>query len=471
MEENKNPLRNLPSVDSILSKSEIKPLIDKEGRQIVTQAVRSLIEKQRKSIIENKNRPEIELPPITPDSVHSEIDLLKKPSLKRVINATGVVLHTNLGRAPIPDSSLSHLREIASGYCNLEYDILKGQRGSRYMHIEKLLCEITGAEACHIVNNNAAALLLSAKAIANGREVIVSRGELIEIGDSFRLPEIIEQSGAVLREVGTTNRTKIDDYEKAINENTAMIIKSHHSNFFMKGFVSDVLIEDLVQLGRKNGITVLFDTGSGAMELPLQIERGKEPLIRDAVLSGADIVTFSGDKLLGGPQSGIILGKSNIIKQLRKNPLTRALRPCKITLALLEHILNLYRFGKLETIPVYAMLSKEPKILKSEARKIAGKLRRKLEASAWKIEVTEENSVAGGGSLPEITLKSWVVRLRHSQKESGLIDDFLRNWKIPIVCRIHDGDVVIDPRTIFPNDVPEIISALSFIDTEITGQK
>ena len=461
MNDIRQKLRKLPSIDSILGRKDVAKLLSSEGRKLVTDAIRSLIYKKRQAIMKGGAGKQSVKTVITPSEIQRELEKLKSPSIVRVINATGVVIHTNLGRAPLPASSLDYLKELASGFSNLEYSIEKGRRGSRYDHIESLLSEMTGAEASHVVNNNAAAMFLATTALAGGREVIISRGELIEIGDGFRLPDVIQEGGARLVEVGTTNRTKLIDYEKAINEKTAMIVKAHQSNFYMEGFVEETGLEELVELGRKYSVPVLYDLGSGALELPETLGHTRGPDIRWAVDRGADIVACSGDKLLGGPQAGLLLGKKDIITFLRRHPLTRALRPCKLTITLLHHVLLLYRRQLGEEIPVYSMLAKTAETLKDESGKLAARLRRQLKNKGWSVDVIREKSRVGGGALPRAVLESWVIALSHGKMPAEKIEEKLRRGSVPIICRVKSDKVIIDLRTVSGEDKTVIVEALA----------
>ena len=460
MNDIRQKLRKLPSVDSILGRKDVTKLVSSEGLKLVTDAIRRLILKKRQTILNGGTDKRSVKPGITPGEIQRELEKLKSPSIVKVVNATGVVIHTNLGRAPLPASSLDYLKELASGFSNLEYSLEEGRRGSRYDHIEALLSEMTGAEASHVVNNNAAALFLATTALAKDREVIISRGELIEIGDGFRLPDVIQEGGARLVEVGTTNRTKVIDYEKAINEKTGMIVKAHQSNFFMEGFVEETGLEELVELGRKYSVPVLFDLGSGALELPENLGRDRGPDIRGAVDKGADIVACSGDKILGGPQAGLLLGKKDIITFLRRHPLTRALRPCKLTITLLHHVLLLYRQQLVEDIPVYNMLAKTADALKDESGKLAARLRRQLKNKGWSVDVIREKSRVGGGALPKTVLESWVIALSHGKMPAEKIEGKLRKSSIPVICRVKNDKVILDLRTVSGEDETVILEAL-----------
>jgi L-seryl-tRNA(Ser) seleniumtransferase len=453
-------LRKLPSVDRLLGRSDVAALARKEGRTSVTEAVRSLLRKKRLDILGKGSRAAASDATLTADEISGELEAMRKPSLVRVVNATGVVIHTNLGRAPLPAASLDYLRDLAAGFSNLEYSLMEGRRGSRYDHIERIVSEITGAEAAHVVNNNAAGLLLTATALASGRDIIISRGELIEIGDGFRIPDVMQQGGGRLVEVGTTNRTRPEDYERAIGERTGLIVKAHASNFYMDGFVEDTPIEKLVEMGRRYSVPVLYDIGSGALELPATLSSCSEPMVRRAVASGADIVAMSGDKVLGGPQAGILAGRKDMIAVLRRHPLTRALRPCKLTITLLHHVLLLYRHGRQQEIPVYEMISRDSTRLRKDAGRLGTRLRRALDRKDWTVEVDGESSKVGGGALPREVLESWVVRVRHRRRGAGELEARLRLGPVPILCRVRQDSVVIDMRTLLRGDEDRIVEAL-----------
>ena len=338
-------LRKIPSVDELLRAPDIQELCARFPRAAVTSAVQRVLAETRRTLLaladEAPGDGDVFLQDIQ-QQVIAHVQKTGRPSLQRVINATGVVIHTNLGRAPLAEHALRLVAETASRYSNLEFDLEQGERGSRYVHVREILQQITGAQDAFVVNNNAAAVLLCLSTLARGREVIISRGELIEIGGSFRIPEVMEQSGAQLREVGTTNRTHLSDYRQAITEHTALILKVHPSNYQLVGFTADVSLRDLKQLGTEFHLPVMFDMGSGNLVPPQQFGLQDEPTVQEAVNQGADIITFSGDKLVGGPQAGIILGETGVITAIARNPLTRALRIDKLTLAALEATLRLY---------------------------------------------------------------------------------------------------------------------------------
>jgi len=396
------------------------------------------------------------------------IDLLKKVfeeyeryTLRRVINATGVIVHTNLGRAPLPSEAIERLIEIARYYSNLEYNLLEGKRGSRYSHVEELLKELTGAEAALVVNNNASAVLITLNTLANGREVIVSRGELVEIGGSFRIPEVMKWAGCILKEVGTTNKTYLFDYENAITENTALLLKVHKSNYAIVGFTKEVSTEELVALGKKRGIPVMEDLGSGCLVDFSKYGLMKEPTVQEVLKAGVDVVTFSGDKLLGGPQAGIILGKKEIIEKIRKNPLNRAIRIDKLTLAALEATLKLYRDENLaiEKIPVLKMILTKQETLKRKANKLL-KAIKELNLPRAKVYLIPTVAKTGGGALPLLNIPSYGVALEIDGFSPQELQKKLRNNEPPIIAITEEKAIVFEVRTLFDEDIPIIKEAL-----------
>jgi len=447
-------LRRLPSVDEVMRRPEIEALADRLPRRAVVEAVRRALETRRRRILAGETVDELE-------PGRQEIERLatdsQRPSLRRVVNATGVVIHTNLGRAPLAGSAVEYVASYAGRYANIEYDLEAGHRGSRYDHITGILAEVIGAEAAHVVNNNAAALLLCSAALARGREIIVSRGELIEIGDGFRIPDVIEQGGAILREVGTTNRTRIGDYEACVGDGSAVLAKIHRSNFYQEGFTEEVSVPELADLARRAGLLVLYDAGSGVLELPETLRSSGEPALGRALRDGADVVTASGDKILGGPQAGIIAGRREVVEILRRHPMTRAIRPCKLTIGILHHVLALYRDGRTDEIPVFRMLSQTPGTLRSRARRLARRVRAALPAEDWVVEVASELSAVGGGALPRERLETWVVRLRSKALSPGEIEEGLRGCDVPVIARIARDHVILDVRTVQDDEI-EIVS-------------
>lgn len=389
--------------------------------------------------------------------------------LKRVVNATGVIVHTNLGRAPLPLPALTHLLEIAKYYSNLEYDLTEGKRGSRYTHVEGLLKELTGAEAALVVNNNASAVLITLNTLAYGKEVLVSRGELVEIGGSFRIPEVMKWAGCILKEVGTTNKTHLFDYEDAITENTALLLKVHKSNYAMVGFTKEVSTEELVSLGRKKGIPVMEDLGSGCFIDFSKYGLMKEPTVQEVLRAGVDVVTFSGDKLLGGPQAGIILGRKEIIERIRKNPLHRAIRIDKLTLSALEATLRLYRDENLaiEKIPVLRMILAKPEEIKRRAQKLLRHLR-ELNLPRTRVYLIPTIAKTGGGALPLLDLPSYGVALEIEGIAPQEIQKKLRENKPPIIAITEEKAIVFEVRTLFDEDLWLIKEAIEKLKDAFT---
>jgi L-seryl-tRNA(Ser) seleniumtransferase len=384
------------------------------------------------------------------------------PSLRRVINATGVIIHTNLGRAPLARAAAERVARLSAGYTNLEYDLDRGERGRRDAHAERLLCRLTGAEAAIVVNNNAAATLLVLAAIASGREVIISRGELVEIGGGFRVPDVLAQSGAILREVGTTNRTRAADYAAAIGDRTALILRVHPSNFRVEGFTARPSVEELVDLGRRFTIPVAEDLGSGYLgptHPPLASPThalADEPIVSGSVAAGVDLVMFSGDKLLGGPQAGIIAGREAALARIRKHPLVRALRVDKLTYAALEATLEEFAAGRAHTtVPVAAMLAMSAEDIGRRARALA----EALSSHGIRASVIDGESAIGGGSAPGITIPTKLVAIEHPSHAADDLEHLLRRQPVPIIARIEHGRVVLDLRTVDPQDDAIVLSA------------
>jgi L-seryl-tRNA(Ser) seleniumtransferase len=453
----KNVLRNLPSVNILAEK--LKEHDNKFPFNLCVEVARSVLEEVRKEVMADDsyriNEDEI---------IERALSLVKAknlPSLRTVINGTGIILHTNLGRALLSKSAQQEVQNILKGYCNLEINLSTGKRGSRYSHLEDLLCKATGAEAALVVNNNAAAVFLILQALAKSKEVIVSRGQLVEIGGSFRVPEILEASGAKLIEVGTTNKTKVSDYEQAITENTAILLKVHTSNYRILGFTEEVSIEQLSELGQKYNIPVVEDIGSGFLIDLNNWGITDEPTVQQSVKGGADIVSFSGDKLLGGPQAGIIVGKKQYIDIIKKNPLNRALRIDKLTIAALEATLREYVLGEnvLENIPTLNMLTVSKQVLKDKANKLAGLLKSKLGDLA-EIEIVEDYSEAGGGSLPTTRLSTWVVKIKIVDFSLNVLTKKLRIGDPAIIGRVADEALFFDVRTIHEGDFNTIANRL-----------
>jgi L-seryl-tRNA(Ser) seleniumtransferase len=389
-----------------------------------------------------------------------------RAELGRVINATGVMIHTNLGRVPLGRAQLDAVAEIAGGYSNLEYDVEAGRRGDRYSHASRLLCNVTGAEAALVVNNNAAAVLLVLAALCGGRDVVISRGELIEIGGEFRIPDVLSESGARLIEVGTTNRTHLADYERAIGPHTAAILKVHPSNYRVVGFTATVEGRELARLARGRGVLFLHDLGSGLLDLPPETSAeaswlAAEPPVSLALADGADIVTFSGDKLLGGPQCGVILGRAELLARLSGHPLLRALRVDKMTLAALEATVRAYLYGRGYELPMWRMALATGEELEGRARSLAAALTDTLAESGVKAEAVPSRALAGGGSLPGTDVPSWAVAVSHPEKSAAEIERALRRAEPPVIGRIEDDLLLLDLRTVDPaNDqrVAELVT-------------
>lgn len=453
-------LASLPSVDEILKSEKGLDWLEAYPRRYVLRAIREVIKRKRQAILMDELK-EISMESLLPD-IQNMIERLSSFSLKPVINATGIVIHTNLGRSVLSEEVLENVKRVACGYSNLEYDLEKGERGKRYSHIQRLLNEITGAENSLIVNNNAAAVFICLTAIAKGKEVIVSRGELVEIGGSFRVPDVMSNSGAILREVGTTNKTHLQDYERAINENTALLLKVHQSNFRTIGFTKLVEIEELVSLGRKYNIPVMFDLGSGCLIDLKPYGIHTEPTVQDIVKSGCDIVTFSGDKLLGGPQGGVIAGKSELIEKIAKNPLMRAVRIDKLTLSAFEAVLmNYLDEGKAKKeIPTLRMLLQDVNEIKARAKKIAAKLHRKINEDIADIDVMPDSSQSGGGALPEIEFKTCVIAIRPKKLSVNKLEERIRYGNPPIIARIKEDALIVDARTVMDREIEALVKGI-----------
>lgn len=455
-------LRKIPKMDLVLSRSWIAFLESQYNKPFIVAIVRRALDELRSDILSGKaDERDCELEQVD-SRIRKLIETRLKPSLKALINATGVIIHTNLGRAPLPEAVIDRISNVARSYSNLEYDLEKGSRGERNSHLRALMEELTGAESALAVNNNAAAVLLALSSLAEGKEVIVSRGELIEIGGSFRIPDVMARSNCILREVGTTNRTHPKDYEQAINENTALLLKVHTSNYRIIGFTKEVGLEELADLGKKHGIPTMFDLGSGCLVDLSEFGLVGEPTVREVISSGIDVVTLSGDKLLGGPQAGIIAGKSVLLEKMRSNQLTRALRMDKMTLAGLEGALEEYlrAEGPFAAIPTLSMISKPYEIIVKEAEALA----RAIEASVGpKAHVTLEEGEGrvGGGSLPMAPLRSMRVKVKPELIGSAELERRLRKTNPPLIVLVHDDATLLDPRTLLHDQVkliPDIIA-------------
>lgn len=441
--------RSIPKVDVLLENEAIVAGIEYYGRDIVMEAIRVETEALRTFIgnCDSEEKAKGQIANLV-EQILLRAEKMLAPNMKKIVNATGTVLHTNLGRAPISKKHMEHIAEIATGYSNLEYDLEAGKRGERYAHFEELLCKITGAEAAMAVNNNAAAVMLILSSLGKGGEVVVSRGELVEIGGKFRIPDVMEQSGATLVEVGTTNKTHYADYENAITENTVALLKVHTSNYRIVGFTETVGIDKLVELSEKHDIPIIEDLGSGVLLDLSKYGITYEPTVQDSIRAGADVVSFSGDKLLGGPQAGIIVGKKKYIDKMKKNQLTRALRIDKFTAATLEVVLKEYlsEARAIANIPVLQMITKSKEDLLKEARK----LKRYLTALKLDAELAIENceSQIGGGSLPLERLASYAVTIKPNKITTTELENRMRFLPVPIIPRVFNDKIYLDVRTL-----------------------
>lgn len=454
-------LKNIPKVDKVLGWEGLKSLLAAYPRPVVIKAVRSSLEALRAEALRGETCAEAFAEKGVVERIIRELTKVNALKLKRLVNGTGVVIHTNLGRSPLPESVRQALNEVAFGYSNLEFDLDKGERGSRYSHVEGIICELTGAEAALVVNNNAAAVLLALSSLAAGKEVIVSRGELVEIGGSFRIPDVMRQSGAVLKEVGATNRTHPHDYSGAITPETSLLLKVHCSNFAVVGFTAEVSAAELVELGRGHSLPVMADVGSGNLVELSGLLGCNEPTVQEFVRAGVDVITFSGDKLLGGPQAGIIVGKSSLLAPMKKHPLLRAVRIDKLTLAALEGTLRLYRDERraLKEIPTLRMLTASAADLSRTAKALLRRLQRAVPATV-KLSLSAGFSQVGGGALPLLELPTTLIAVTADGMSAQEIETTLRGCPVPVIGRIFKGAFLLDPRTILNDDVPALIAAL-----------
>ena len=457
-------LRHIPAVDELLGSSCIRELLVAHPRWAVVEAIRRVLAERRQRVLLGGLSRETAEGLLNFEAIGAAVAEaaaeVARPSLIPVINATGVVIHTNLGRAPLAPAALEAVQAAGQSYSNLEFDLATGARGSRQVHAEALLCLLTGAEAALVVNNNAAAVLLAINTFADGKEIVVSRGELVEIGDSFRIPDVMIQAGARLREVGTTNRTYRRDYEGGIGPETTMILRVHRSNFRILGFTAEVELADLTALAKSRGLLTMDDLGSGALVDLARLGLRKEPLAADAVRAGADLVTFSGDKLLGGPQAGILVGRRDLLARARKNPLARTVRIDKLSLAALEATLLLYRDPEraLREIPILRMIGASAASIGARAEALAGALR--ASASGVAIGVEDETSEVGGGALPLQTLPTRVLALRPARGGAADLEARLRRGRPPVLTRIKEDRVLLDLRTVLESEEPRLLQAL-----------
>ncbi len=468
IDDHKNALlRNLPKIDEVMLLLTKRDVFVQTPRNIVRSVCRSVVEELRQEILNTKaDSKEIRLPAArqVADRAMQILQGLHQYRLRKVVNATGVILHTNLGRAPLCNDALQRLMEIAGGYSNLEYDLEKGERGLRYDHVQKILCELSGAEDALVVNNNAAAVLLALNTLAEGKEVIVSRGELVEIGGEFRIPEVMEKSGARLREVGTTNRTRLMDYEKAIGPETGLILKVHTSNFKIVGFTEDADLPSLVALGATRDIPVMYDLGSGCFAELDRYNLTREPTVTEVLKTGVNVITFSGDKLLGGPQAGIVLGEKGILRKIKQNPLNRALRIDKLTLAALEATMIQYFQPEraVSRLRVLKALTEPLKDIDKRAKKLLSLLRKEhLEGLIMSIK--KGFSMSGGGSLPTQEIPTILLSIASKHLSPSNFEERLRYLDTPVIARIAEDEVLFDLRTIEEEEFPYIREGLKKI--------
>lgn len=459
-----NLLRKLPRIDDLLNAQQIQDFSQELPREVIAGAVRAAVEKRREAILAGDvscDESCVAFEAVV-EEVVTALNFLKIKSLRRVINGTGVVLHTNLGRANLSTKAKEAVAEVANHYSTLEYDPKEGKRGSRHSHVEKIIKEITGAEAAMVVNNNAAATMLCLAALGRGREIIISRGELVEIGGSFRVPEMMTESGAHLVEVGTTNKTRINDYERAITEETGALMKVHTSNYKIIGFTEDVSISQLKELGDKYDLPVIYDMGSGLMT-DLSAYGIEEPTVKAGLAEGADVILFSGDKLLGGPQGGILAGKKKYIDMMKSHPLARVLRVDKMTLAAMEATFKAYydEESAKQEIPVLAMLTRT----EEQMKKNADRLKRLIDGkkAGYAVKRDCDKGMVGGGSAPSSYLDNIVLKLYHDKYSAQELATRLRNDKLPVVARIRDDELIIDMRTVMEDELVLIAERLEEI--------
>jgi L-seryl-tRNA(Ser) seleniumtransferase len=463
-EDKKNSFQSIPSVDRLLNTPFLAEILPNYPRGLVLKAVHQVLEGIRDAIKSGHGFEE----PLSLDRVShlvaEKLALLNQPSLKPLVNATGVVVHTNLGRSILAERVLAKFKPLAGSYSNLEYDLQRGERGSRYSHVEGILKEITGAEAGTVVNNNAAAVLVALDTLARGREVVVSRGQLVEIGGSFRIPEVMKRGGAIMVEVGTTNKTHLRDYEEVIGPDTALLLKVHKSNYHLIGFTEDVDTVEMVTLAHKHGIAVMEDLGSGSFVDFSKYGLVKEPTVQDVLGQGVDLVTFSGDKLLGGPQAGIILGRKPLVEAIRKNQLSRALRIDKLTLLALEETLRIYRdeSSAIKEIPTLQMILAPYDQLKRKA----GRLRRmigKLDSPNFSLQLADGTSKVGGGALPLLVIPTCLLALVPGRLSANTIEQKLRGYDPPIISRVEKDQVLLDVRTVQDSELRILAGAIKVL--------
>jgi L-seryl-tRNA(Ser) seleniumtransferase len=455
-------LRRLPGIDELLAHPRLVELAARTDRGLVVEVARTVLGDLRASILGSESKIVTLGPESLEDRIEQVVSRILARSLQPVINATGVILHTNLGRAPLPASVVEEFRQTATQYNNLEYDLEAGKRGKRDVHTANLLERLTGAEAAIVVNNCAAAVLLVLAALAKNGEVLVSRGELIEIGDGFRIPEIMAESGAILREIGATNRTHLADYENLVGDQTKLLLRVHPSNFKMVGFTGKPSLAELVALSKRTGIPLIEDLGSGCL-VDLSQYGITEPTVRESIDAGVDIVVFSGDKLLGGPQAGIIAGKKELIARIRRHPLFRALRVDKLTIAALECTLSAYLRAAWDELPALHMMRTTTAELLRRSEQFLAALRLQLPPDEVEAEIVDGHSLAGGGSTPSQSLPTKLLRFASARHSAAQLEQRLRRGPtaVPVIARVEDERLIIDLRTVFPEQDTLLAEALA----------
>lgn len=451
-------LRQIPSVDELLNRPALRDLEAQVGRRLLVEATRRVLQALRDRMNQG-GRADLS-PESLEEEIRAEAEAVTRYSLHPVINASGVILHTNLGRAPLAPEVIEHLAAVATGYSNLEYDLERGERGRRDVHTDRLFAQLLGAERTLVVNNNAAAVFLALNTLAEGAEVIVSRGELIEIGGSFRIPDVCAKSGAVLHEVGTTNRTRIGDYARAINERTRILMRVHPSNFRIVGFTERSPLEDLVTLARQHNLLVLEDLGSGCLVDLTSAGIRDEPPAGESLKAGVDVVTFSGDKLLGGPQAGVIVGKREPLERIRRNPLFRALRVDKLTISALEATVSLYLRGRLQSIPALRMILLSRDEILPRATRLAERI---AALPGFTARIKDGDSVIGGGSTPGQSLPTALVAVTHARHSAQRLDEQLRRNSPPVIARVEQDELLLDLRTVLEHQDEAVAAAFEAI--------
>ncbi len=467
MDKKQEMLRSIPKVDEVLQDQRLFQFLETEPRPLVLDAARAVIDELRERVLAwEEGQPPIDFSlSAVAERAACRAEKTCKKSFRRVINATGVILHTNLGRSLLSERVCRSVAETSGGYSTLEYDLKSGSRGSRHSHMEKLITRLTGAEAGMVVNNNAAGVLLCLSALAAGKEVIVSRGELVEIGGSFRIPDIMSLGGARLREVGTTNKTKIEDYRKALSEETGVIMKVHTSNYRILGFTAEASMEDMAELAHGAGLPFIFNMGSGLM-VDLRSFGVDEPLPSAALAAGADLVLFSGDKLLGGPQAGIVAGKKKYVDLMKKHPLARVVRVGKMTLAAMEETLRIYLEPEkaMREVPILSMISVPADELRGKAERLLQMIRE--QSDAFELSVVPSEGQIGGGSTPNLVLQGYAVALRSPKLSPDQIEKRMRAYRTPVIVRIFKDQVYLDMRTVQEKELPEVAAAVAMAGKE-----